>query len=74
MKMSFVNIYDLDEFGQFVLIGRVNISRRKECPSCYGIFVKEKIVILCNGKMGKLGNSTDVRVVDAESFLEAECD
>ena len=75
LKMCFENIYDLDEYRQFGPIGRVNISRRKECPSCYIMFVKEENRHFLQ-YMGKLGNVhyTNIRVLDVESFLEAECD
>ena len=41
-KMSYVNVYDLDESGNFVLIGSVNVNLRKECPNCYVMFVKSE--------------------------------
>lgn len=41
-KMSFVNLYDVDELGNFVLIGCVNVNLRKECPNCYVMFVKSE--------------------------------
>lgn len=40
--MSFVNLYDVDELGNFVFIGCVNVNLWKECLNCYVMFVKSE--------------------------------
>lgn len=66
--MSFVNLYDVDEFGNFVLIGSVKVNLRKECPNCYVMFVKiENHHCLHRKKMDMSVNIISVRVVGAES-------
>lgn len=39
-RISYVNLYDVDELENSVLIGSVNVNLRKECPNCYVMFVK----------------------------------
>lgn len=40
--MQFVNLYSITEDGRFLLAGRIDVSKRKECPNCFVMFTKDE--------------------------------
>ena len=42
MKMTFVNLYSITEDVGYVISGWIDISKRKECPNCFAMFVKDE--------------------------------
>ena len=40
--MSFVSLFSITEDGRYVISGQIDISKRKECPNCFVMFVKDE--------------------------------
>ena len=40
--MSFVSLFSITEDGRYVISGQIDVSKRKECPNCFVMFVKDE--------------------------------
>lgn len=50
----FVNVYDIDDNGNYVLLGRIDVALRKECPNCFVMFNKKDNLCFIQNSSGNV--------------------
>lgn len=53
-RTKYVNIYDVADFGNYVLIQTEDASLRKECSNCYVMFLKSDNIHYIHNENGKI--------------------